>query len=193
MADYKNKINEVKNEVKNAASNIATEENKQKLAEATSTAVKKAKGLNKKTIAIIAVVIVAVIAILSLFGNGAEKDAIKAVEAHMAESGYEVKNLKVEKSYEFTYKQNNAFDKGDKEFIAIVVGEYTGEKAEEEGKKYICCEYSFTDYKDKNKMDFDHYSPQSFYEKSDLEDCIDSVVEAVENRIKQLKKNNDIK
>ena len=61
MADYKNKINEVKNEVMNAASNIATEENKQKLAEATSSAVKKAKGLNKKTIAIIAVVAVVLI------------------------------------------------------------------------------------------------------------------------------------
>ena len=80
MADYKNKINEVKNEVMNAASNIATEENKQKLAEATSTAVKKAKGLNKKTIAIIAVVAVVLIAILSSLGGGIDKDVQKELE-----------------------------------------------------------------------------------------------------------------
>lgn len=190
--NYKEKLNEMANEVKNTANSIATEENKQKLAEAANTTMKKAKSLDKKTLAIIAAVVVAVIAVFSLFGNGAEKDAIKAVEKHMEEQGYEVTNLKVEETFEFKYKKSNAFDSGDTEFIAIIVGEYKGEKAKEEGRKYFCCEYSFMDYKDKDKGDYDNFSPQSFNEKSYIKDAVDSVIEYNKDREKQLKKNGDI-
>ena len=98
----------------------------------------------------------------------------------------------VEETFEFKYKKSNAFDSGDTEFIAIIVGEYKGEKAKEEGRKYFCCEYSFMDYKDKDKGDYDNFSPQSFNEKSYIKDAVDSVIEYNKDREKQLKKNGDI-
>lgn len=132
MADYKNKINEVKNEVMNAASNIATEENKQKLAEATSTAVKKAKGLNKKTIAIIAVVAVVLIAILSSLGGGIDKDVQKELENYVyQQTTYEAVDLKLEGEYEIP---DSIFKE---EVDYYISGRYDG-SGERDGYYFLC-------------------------------------------------------
>ena len=75
--NYKEKLGEIANEAQNVVSSIATEENKQKVAEVAETTVKKVKSLNKKTLIIIAVAVVAVIAILSSFGGNKAEKAVK--------------------------------------------------------------------------------------------------------------------
>ncbi len=80
--NYKEKLGEIANEAQNVVSSIATEENKQKVAEAAETTVKKVKSLNKKTLIIIAVAVVAVIAIFSLFGGNEHE---KVVEDYISE------------------------------------------------------------------------------------------------------------
>lgn len=132
MADYKNKLNEVKNEVKNAANNIATEENKQKLAQATKTAVKKAKGLNKKTLAIIAVAVVGIIAVFALFSGRIDKDVKKeAVEAIQRQTGYEAVDLKLEGKYE------NPDPMFKIEVDHYISGKYKG-NGDKEGYYFLC-------------------------------------------------------
>ena len=90
--NYKEKLGEIANEAQNVVSSIATEENKQKVAEAAETTVKKVKSLNKKTLIVIAVAVVAVIALFSIFGGN---KAEKAVEQYITEIyNDEVKDIK---------------------------------------------------------------------------------------------------
>lgn len=96
MADYKEKFNEVRDSVKDAAANIASEENKQKLADATSAVAEKTKGLNKKTIAIIAVAVVVVIVLISKIGGSSNGDAEKILKQYLEDRGYTVSDIKTE-------------------------------------------------------------------------------------------------
>lgn len=97
MADYKEKFNEVRDSVKDAAANIASEENKQKLAEATGTVAEKAKGLKgkSKTIIIIAFALVAVIVLISKIGGSSKAEKVLKEELEN-KYHYSVSNIKEE-------------------------------------------------------------------------------------------------
>lgn len=143
MADYKEKFNEVRDSVKDAAANIASEENKQKLADATSVVAEKTKGLNKKTIGIIAIVIVALIAILSLFGGGKlTKEMKEQIENDNTISYYGAKNLKLV----YTAKHKNSMLKKEVEYF--VSGQYKGNNPR--GQYFICDLYEASDGKATN-------------------------------------------
>lgn len=95
MADYKEKLVEVKDTVKDVAANIASEENKQKVANAAGSVAQKAKGMSKKQklIALCAVVAVVVIALIAKGGGAKPEDALKS---HLTEKGYTlIENMKV--------------------------------------------------------------------------------------------------
>lgn len=95
MADYKEKLIEVKGTVKDAAANIASEENKQKVADAAGTVAQKAKGMSKKQklIALCAVVAVVVIALIAK-GGGAKPE--KELESYLTQRGYTlIEDMKV--------------------------------------------------------------------------------------------------
>ena len=116
MADYKDKINEVRDSVKDAAANIASDENKQKLTDAADAVAKKAKGLNKKTIAVIAVALVAVIVLVFKIGGGSSK-AEKVLKTELENKyHYSVSNIKEEFKDSFKVQsvtQDGNFEKAD--------------------------------------------------------------------------------
>ncbi|MGN0635305.1 MAG: hypothetical protein ACI4I5_03695 [Acutalibacteraceae bacterium] len=95
MADYKEKINEVKGSVMDVAANITSEENKQKISNAAGTVAQKAKGMSKKQklIALCAVVAVVVIALIAKGGGTKPEDALKS---YLTEKNYTlIENMKV--------------------------------------------------------------------------------------------------
>lgn len=95
MADYKEKLVEVKGTVKDVAANIASEENKQKVANAAGSVAQKAKGMSKKQklIALCAVVAVVVIALIAKGGGAKPK---KELESYLTQRGYTLMdNMKV--------------------------------------------------------------------------------------------------
>lgn len=97
MADYKEKLNEVKDSVKDAAATIVSEENKQKREKATDTVAEKAKGLKgkSKTIILAAVAVVAVIVLISKIGGSSKAEKVLKAELEN-KYHYSVSNIKEE-------------------------------------------------------------------------------------------------
>ena len=105
--NYKEKLGEIVNEAQNVVSSIATEENKQKVAEVAETTVKKVKSLNKKTLIIIAVAVVAVIALFSFSSSDSSSENEILIKEYAADNLYvELKNINEESriTYE-TYRE----------------------------------------------------------------------------------------
>lgn len=167
--NYKEKLGEIANEAQNVVSSIATEENKQKVAEAAETTVKKVKSLNKKTLIIIAVAVVAVIAILSSFGGN---KAEKAVEQYIAEY-YDDKVKDIKEVWSDKYETDLGYGNWvDTESTLFQV----------EGKElyYICLVASAGDYID---IDVSVYS-----EKSDMKDDISDAKKEAKEAVKSGKR-----
>ena len=120
MADYKEKFNEVKDSVMDAAANIASEENKQKLADATSAVTEKAKGLNKKTIAIVAVAVVVVIVLSAKIGGSSGGDAEKILKEYLEGRGYTVSDIKTEYKADMKVQSIDHDGKFSKATISII-------------------------------------------------------------------------
>lgn len=172
--NYKEKLGEIANETQNVVSSIATEENKHKVAEAAETTVKKVKSLNKKTLIIIAVAVVAVIAIFSLFGDNKHE---KAVEQYLYEH-YDDKVKDIKEVWNDKYETDLGY------------GNWVDAEAslfQVEGKElyYICLVTSAGDYVD---VEVSVYS-----EKSDMKSEISDAKKAVEEGIKDGKKEGIIK
>lgn len=141
MADFEEKINGVKD----AVANIASEENKQKLADVAGSVTEKAKGLNKKTIGIIAAAVVVLIVLCALLGGGGK--VTKEMKEQIQNSPYiqntsgnagvkdleleykaEIKNSTQSKEEEFfisgQYKDYS--DQG--QYVLIMLSKATGDK-----------------------------------------------------------------
>ena len=118
MEDYKEKLNEMKDSVKDAAANIASEENKQKLAQAADAAKAKAKGLNTKTVAIIAVALVAVIVLISKIGGSSKAEKVLKEEL---ENKYHYAVTNINEEFKDSFKVQSVTMDGDFEKTTLYV------------------------------------------------------------------------